>query len=542
MGKWYTESDLRDFEPIWILQLDLGGKIYRFATETISIDHDSGSYLYDGTLSDVDVTSEMEFLSEDFDLPSAGVTVTFKDDLAKLIAQIVDFGSATAELSLFRKGSDDDSDDRQVLIAGRIDAPSYGAIGEPVSFNIEADWLRNSKMIPGPEGFIDQSVNWPDADDNSQGMIYPTIIGAPGSQNFSGAPVYIIDGFSDGHSGGTVHGLIAGHPVTAGTIKVLRVLGTTGAASSLTGETVSSAMDSNGQFYSYVTLTGQYTQGDSFFAHFNEGGGGLINPFRTESTSSGRPGHLTGGGDLIRYFLHQSGVKVDDGKTEAAAALLNAFEFSGYIAERVDVMSFLKDEIIPLLPCSLRASSEGLYPVVWRFDATESDAKTSLIANQDIFRDGLVEYQSTEVFNEISLQYRHNARFNTLQKQVTITGDLSKGTSGFLWRNQYTVSSHARYGKKSLELETEFIASRATAGRVINWMSRAYCAKHRKIKYQAPFKFGYLQVGDVVSLTDSDLSFVNQIVLIQAVEWAEDGLNFEFLLIPDIPRDTIPTG
>ena len=148
MGKWYTESDLRDFEPIWILQLDLGGKIYRFATETISIDHDSGSYLYDGTLSDVDVTSEMEFLSEDFDLPSAGVTVTFKDDLAERIAQNVDFGSATAELSLFRKGSDDDFDDRQVLIAGRIDAPSYGAIGEPVSFNIEADWLRNSKMIP----------------------------------------------------------------------------------------------------------------------------------------------------------------------------------------------------------------------------------------------------------------------------------------------------------------------------------------------------------------------------------------------------------
>ena len=83
MGKWYTESELRDFKPIWLLQLVLGGVEYRFASETISIEHDSGSFLFDGTLSDVGVVSEMEFLSEDFDLPAASVVVTFKDDLAK---------------------------------------------------------------------------------------------------------------------------------------------------------------------------------------------------------------------------------------------------------------------------------------------------------------------------------------------------------------------------------------------------------------------------------------------------------------------------
>ena len=541
MGRWYTETDLRDFEPVWLLEVVLGGVVYRFASETIVIEHDSGSYLYDGTLSDVDLNLEVEFLSEDFDLPAAGVSLTFKDDLAKRISQGVDFGSATAELSIFRKNSGDDYDDRQVLIFGRVETPNYGGIGESVSFNIEADWLRNSKMIPSPESLIDPTVNWPDSDENAAGAVYPTIIGAPGSQGFSGSPVYIVDGFSDGHSGGTVIGLIAGHAVTADVVTVKRVQIADGSTNQ-SSENVGFAIDSNNEPYSFVTLTGQYQQGDSFFARFDEGGGGLINPFHVVSNSSSRPGSLTGGGDLIRYLLHQSGAKVDDGRTAAASGLLNAFEFAGYIAERVDVMEFLKDEIIPLLPCSLRASNEGLYPVVWQFDATLSQVKTSLTANRDIFRSGLVQYESTPVFNEISLSYRHNSRFNRLQKRVTVTGDTSKETSGFLWRNQYAVTSQLRYGLKSLDLETEFVSSRATAGRIVNWMSRAYCGKHRKITYSAPFKLGFLQVGDVVALTDADLSLSDQIVLIQSIEWSDEGLNFDFLLVPDLPRDTIVTG
>ena len=125
---------------------------------------------------------------------------------------------------------------------------------------------------------------------------------------------------------------------------------------------------------------------------------------------------------------------------------------------------------------------------------------------------------------------------------MTVTGDLSKKTSGFLWRTDYAVTSQTRYGIKGLEIESEFITSRASAGRVVNWMARAYCGRHRLITYSAPQTYGWLEVGDVVSLSDSDLSFVDQLVLIQSIAWGESDLTFEFLLVADLPRDTIPTG
>ena len=102
MGKRYTEEDLRDFDPVWLLELTLGGVVYRFASQTISVPTDDSAYLYHGTLGAVSFTSEVEFASEDFELPSAGVEVTFREDLAERIAQGVDLGAATAELSFFR--------------------------------------------------------------------------------------------------------------------------------------------------------------------------------------------------------------------------------------------------------------------------------------------------------------------------------------------------------------------------------------------------------------------------------------------------------
>ena len=543
--KWYTETDLRDFQPIWLLELTLAGKVYRFATETVSISSDADDLLFSGTLSDVDFVSEMEFASQDFELPSASCTVVFRDDIARRIAQGADLGSATAELSLFRKDSGDDYDDRQVIVAGAVSLPSYGAIGEPVSLEIEADWLRSSSLKPDAEHTIND-FNHPFADENAVGSVYPMLFGNPGSQGFAGSPIYIYYVFGGGFSP-TVRGLVCGHRITCSSINVVRVKAAD-ATKTTTAEVVQTDTDANGVLFSYVTLTGDYAVGDSYFAQFNVAtGGAQPNPYRrmTQTLSSSQAsieGYLQNAGDILRYLLHLSGVKVDDGRTAAAAEFLTGYELDFFIGERVDVMDFIKSDLLPLLPCSLRASSEGLYPVVWRYDATAQDAKADLIADRHIYRESDVEYQSTPVANEISLKYRYNARYAKLRNQVTVTGDLNKKTGKFLWRNSYTVTSRSRYGLKPLEIETDLVSSRATAGRIINWMSRAYSSRHRKISYRAPYKLGYLQVGDVVTVTDSELHFDDQVMLIQAIEWTEEDLLFTFLLIPDLPRDTIPVG
>jgi hypothetical protein len=521
----FTESQLRTAKPVWLVDLDLGGVVYRFASSTVSIEHAPDTFIYEGTLSNVSFESSLEFANPDFELPSAGISVTFKIDLAKRIAQGLDFGAASASLALWIPG--DDYDARQVVIRGRVDAPSYGAIGEPVSFNIEADWLRNAQQIPAASQTIDAAI-WPDLDANAEGETYPIIIGAPGRQGFAGAPVYVID------ASGPVLGLIAGHRCTASTVTLLRVWNG-GSNSSTQTVAVNTGADSSGNVYSWVTIGGTYADGDSFFALFNGSGGGLRNPY----TNTGA-GYITGAGDLLRFMLHKSGVKVDDGRCAAACAMLNFYQLDGFIGERVDVLEWIKSELLPLLPCSLHAGPDGLYPVVWRWDAQAADVKASLEAGVDVHRDGLVDYVTSEVYNEITLKYRHNVRYNKLKKSVTVTGDLKQKTGGFLWRTSYAVSSQSRYGVKSFELETELVSSRATAGRIVNWMARAYAFQHRTIQYSAPVKMAWLGVGDVVALTDQDLSFTNQIVLIQAIEWTPSGVVFTFLLIQDLPRDTIP--
>lgn len=537
MGRTFTESELRTAAPIFLVDLELGGVVYRFATEAQDIETDSGSVFYDGTLSDVDFASSLEFASPDFDLPSAGVTVTFKIDLAKRIAQGLDFGAAKGTLALWLPGTD--LDDRQVVIEGRIDAPSYGAIGEPVSFNIEADFLRNSQMVPNALQVID-AATWPNLEPNAEGAVYPVIIGAPGRQAFAGAPIYIAENTGSGDR----VGIIAAHVCTASTISVMMIK-PDGSTPAIPDQTVVSAVDSNGAIYSYVPIpNAHFTAESTYFAQWDTGGGGLVNPYANQQSSGGtaEAAYLTGAGDVVRYFLHQSGAVVDDGRMAAASAYLNFIQLDGYIAERVDALDFLQSEILPLLPCSLRAGPNGLYVVPWRYDATATDARTKLEAGKDMHRAGLVDYVTSDIYNEITIRYRHNARYNTLKKAVTITGDTSKKPGGFLWRNSYAVNSQSRYGTKSLELETEFITSRASAGRVVNWMARAYGARQRRIKYEAPHRLAWLEVGDVVAVSDSDLSLIDQLLILESIEWGETVLTFSFLFVPDAPRDNIPTG
>ena len=537
MSKTFTESELRSATPVFLVDLILGGVVYRFATETQEIETDAGTVFYDGTLSDVDFSAGLEFASPDFELPSAGITVTFKIDLAKRIAQGLDFGAAKGILSLWLPGTD--LDDRQVVIEGQIDAPSYGAIGEPVTFNIEADFLRNTRIIPSALSVIDTST-WPNAEPNVEGAVYPIIIGAPGRQGFAGSPVYVAE---DLGSGDRV-GIVASHLCTASTVSVFEVKAD-GSEPSIPDQSVEFATDSNGAPYSYIDVPNAHFNADAtYFVSWDNGGGGLVNPYAGQQSTTAIPeeAYLTGAGDVVRYFLHQSGATVDDGRMAAASPYLNFIQLDGYIAERVDALEFLQNEILPLLPCSLRAGPDGLYVVPWRYDATETDAKTKLEAGRDVHRLGLVEYLTSDVYNEISLRYRHNVRYNTLKKSVTITGDLNKQTSGFVWRNTYSVNSQSRYGVKALELETEFISSRASAGRVVNWMSRAYGSRQRRIKYEAPHRFGWLEVGDVISLTDADLSLTDQLLILETIEWGETSLSLSFVFVPDSPRDTIPLG
>jgi hypothetical protein len=276
---------------------------------------------------------------------------------------------------------------------------------------------------------------------------------------------------------------------------------------------------------------------------------------RPEDDSGDAPGsYLTNAGDVIRYLLLRSGVPIDEGRTVAACEQVQDISFNGYIGERADCLEILKNEILPLLPVSLRAGVNGVYPVVWRYWATHKDAVVSLTGDRDIFRQGGVTYEGNEIANEFLIKWRHDAKDNKLAKTSTLTGDPSVSVGGVvidgafreqtngIGRNIYTVNSFSRYGNRSKTINAKLIGESKDAYRVLAWKSQAQASRHRSLTYQAPFSLAWLEPGNVVSITDSELHFTDQLMLVRSIEWGQESIILDLLMVPNLFTDTITTG
>ena len=71
----------------------------------------------------------------------------------------------------------------------------------------------------------------------------------------------------------------------------------------------------------------------------------------------------------------------------------------------------------------------------------------------------------------------------------------------------------------------------ATAEKIVGVIASTSSRKLRQIAYGAPVDLAWLNVGDVVSLTDSELFLTDVRATIIAIEWTEGALLFELLFI-----------
>ena len=484
MSRVFTEAELRVAKPLWVLDVSFAGAVWRFATEAVEIDAAGVTLSYLGSLSGVSFTEESTFASPDFDLPSASVTVVFDTDIAELIQQGHDLSGATGELALWIPGTG--YSDRRIVVSGRAMAASYGELGEPVSFNLEPAWLDNSSLYPPPDALIGSST-WPLAATGSNGKAYPTVIGAPATGT-STTPIYVVD--TTPSPPGEI-GLLAGHPVQATSVKLRTSTGLSAVVP------VVPAVDGLGRAVATVDLT-PYNPitGITFWAEWTAGGG-LASPFSTEL--------LQPAGEVIRWALEQTGLMIDRGRTIAAQGALSGYQLQGFIGETTDALEWLKADVLPLLPVSLAASADGIYPIVWDYDGPPV---ARLTAGTDCYRDGQVEYVENEIRNEISIRWAYDVSTTDYAKRTTLTGDTSTAVSDILGRNLYTITSHSRYGSRAYEIESQLVADAATAAKILGWQSRAYAYEHRSITYLCDVSLGWLQA-------------------------------VTFLLIPDPVRDTI---
>ena len=498
---------------VWfVLTISWGGVDYRLSSGTFEIPTDDGERLQVlDCISDTDWANALALFSDSIDDVSVPFSVVIPGvDVAARIARGHDLSSARGELARWVSGTT--WEQRQVLVRGDISEPGYGAALEPVTFSLTTAPYADRSALVSALGVVDE-VSWPDAAPRSQGANYPRILGSPGylsaADRVAGSPGYVVDQTNR-------HLLVADGPVVASGVWIRNVTQDTVWAS----RSVTTRTDGRGVLVSTVTLaTGDGDVTDEYVVSWPLEGG-MQSPYGS--------GALTLAGDVLMFMLERSTLSVDLGRTAAAVQLLSGFAVSGYYDEAVGAWEWVKGNLLPLLPVSIVTGPDGVYPVVWRYWATAQDAVEHIDADQlDAERVSDVQYaQIGSVANDIRVAFGLSIEGDRFARQVRATGNpevRATDADQLVFSNSVLRVSWSRYGEALHEIESDIVYDPVTASQVATWLAYAFAVTTRSVSYLAAGHYRWLQLGDVVTLTDSDLHWDHQLCWVESI--ADDDVD-----------------
>jgi hypothetical protein len=257
-------------------------------------------------------------------------------------------------------------------------------------------------------------------------------------------------------------------------------------------------------------------------------GGGLIDQ---------NVGPLRYAGDYLAWLLSLTEQDVDHARVNLAREQLRAFQVSTYLDEPVTVAEYIREVILDIVPVSMTVGPRGVYPLVWRWDATVDDAVATwdLTTDLDIARESVVTYEDADkVANTVQLRYGWAPRAEDYTREMWAVGDPASRPRGLrfggaaslalsYWSDPILARSTVRYGVRRDALETAIVHDDLTASRVLAWRSRRWALPSRVVEYSAPQTYGWVEPGDYVTVTDPDLAWTERLCLVQSRGWAADG-------------------
>lgn len=508
----FNAAQLRGANLFWLLDLTWAGRVFRLSSQDVTVSSaELGELAYIGELDqDIEWSDALALFSGTAEPRSIALRFTLPTNVPQLIQEGHDLARTTGELSRWIEGTK--YEDRLVVLTGRLIDAEYGAQDEPINASLESNPYDDQALLPTADQVITADT-WPTS--AIEEAAYPFVFGRFDGNFTSHSPGYYVS-TSD-------QVLIAGHAVEAGTVGI-------GDGDNIDAFAVVAGQDSLGQTVSYCDITGAATiligsDVEYWVAWYGGGSDGAGGALRLDGT-----GAIDGAGDLIEVLLSKSTKRWDRGRTAAAVPYLNRFRVAGYIGESVSPWEYIQSNLIKILPVSFVEGPDGLYPVPWRYDATKADAVDAfdLTVDPSIDRDGPVSYVGTSAIeNEFKLKYAHRGRHGDSKRTVTLGA--TNGNSSV-----FTRISQARYGRRAKEEETICVYSDATAGLILSWWARAKSLPARTVSYVAGHDRRWLERGNIVTLTDTDLAFDSQLAMIMDIKDREDGtLTFEFRIQDD---------
>jgi hypothetical protein len=238
-------------------------------------------------------------------------------------------------------------------------------------------------------------------------------------------------------------------------------------------------------------------------------------------------------GELAAYLAARSGVPSPAAEWDALAPLLD-LPAAGTFEGEAGAWDILTTEILPIAPISLRAGAKGVYPVLWRWWATEGDAVAHFVAG----RAGIVRLPDvraaradSEVNTLFTLQYGYDAQRGAFRNRATLGPEAP--TIGIVGGNfqmgaprSATLDnqlSYQRFGERALALESRVIYAAETALWALRWRAASEGWAHRVLEIEGPHDLAGISLGDIVTFTDTTISLNSAVALVSGRTLRDTG-------------------
>jgi len=522
---------------LWLLEVEFAGQTFRFSSTPLDITKDDGSIIsYAGGLDDPGYQESLDRFSHSIDQQVISLQLDLAVNVAQLIQKGHILGGNDAELSCvtIQAGTIQQTyEGRLVVLSGNVSEPQYGFPDEPTGYitcSIESTLAEDAGAILAASASISVDT-FPDVATTGkeihEGKPYPIAFGSPGkytttsglSKTTSGSPAYIVNLNTSNDKALTL--LIAGHHVNASSVLVFDsntyesfsvTNGVDGLNQPVATIDVSSASD--------IDLTER-----EFWIGWNNGSA-IKNPWSTNE-------ELTGLGDVLRWAMTYSTLPVDHATFATASDYLNQFKLSGYISDPTASVWEWVSSIAEAFPVTIRRGALGVYPIVHDTRAAP-DTGLKLSASEEFQQISQVQIEGKleNIFNSIRLGYAIAAKFGNV-RNYAVTGTKATGDPSS-FSTTTTRQSINRYGVRYRSFEHPYIYDRTTAQRTVKYLTDIEALPARTVDYRANARLASIQLGDVVTLTDSNLYFTDQVCLVTGKMWDVDSWIFTLLI------DTIP--
>lgn len=519
-----ARSQLVAADAVWLFTLEYAGRTIRLATERAEITSTTPgagtvSLSFDPGLTPLSsITQALAVVTSSPELRQIALEFLWDDqgtgkDIATLIEEGHDLAAARGEVALWLRGTK--YEDRLVVVRGRCREPEYGARGEAIALTVEDEPLDDRASI------VDASVKadaWPTALDEHYGDVYPFVFGAPGVFVSTTGTVYYCPGSPAICVQQTAKKaeklLIAGHHVAATTV---RILYNTGSSSGWEDEgpfNVSNTFDGLGRECAIVDVTGAsltlQEAGDYYTAW--SGGSAAFDRFGT--------GAILTAGQLLRNLASMTSVNVD---AAAFATIVERLPWlvGGYVDDPdTSPLEYMQDVVLPMLPVGLMiGDSGGLAPVVWRWDATQADAVDHIQTGPGISRTSRVRYEKPprEIAQRMRVSYAVDGSTDRPHRKFDLYPAEERPDNSST--SAFSIASARRYvlpGEmiRTAAMDLPIVWSGTTAARVAHWRIRRDGYSPRLVDYDVQADRAWLRPGDVVTITDTELAWVNVVALV----------------------------